>query len=504
MRRVIYLGLAILELGAVGVLLALVWELPGPADMHDAFGRAQRVGQKTNQQVQSLRQQLRAFSKRQPEMQEVADQLQKQLKLVSDQLGNQRMDFKAIAAVRDALGDVADGLEGVSGMLDPKTVSRLSSALATTATYLEEKVAPAAARAADQLDGSLEALRIEAESLSAAFRTVALDPESLRESLARLEQFDQALVWLQEHATAEQLRQWKQKLAALDASMNEAADRVALLAAQTYPSMTFNGLLPEVEYKPIWPQGQAAAQALRRGAHLLSLGNRYARSLTEAAPAYGDALKEMRKFVFQLRQVMRLAANQREEWAPLLRNLPENAARLAEDLPRLGGGLSRVLRDTVRLKEVADVLRQAQRGIDDMVENWPVLQKKMGRSVVVLRVTRNQLNYALEHQQEYEAALKGVSGLAQTVAGSLPVFTSQLEQDLAEQEKALGGLQTSIEDALEVLPHAETNATRIVQMARALLALLAGIVGFHAVYLAGLALSPTQKREQDATTLAGT
>jgi len=499
MRRILYVGLAVLEFCAAGVLLALVWELPGPADLRDAFGRAERIGQKTEDQVQNLRKELHGFATRQPEMQDLTNQLQKQLKAVTMYLGNQQVDFQSIEAVRDALGDVADGLNGISQLLDPKSVRPLGTALAATAAYLEDKVAPTATRAADQLEASVEVLRVEAENLSAVFRSVSLDPRSLQESMTRLDQFDQALVWLAANSSPPRMQLLKQQLKALDGSVAEMADRVALLAGQTYPSMTFTGFVPTVVQKPIWPDGQSVVQGLRQAAYLLSLGNRYLASLTEGAPSFEQAAKEARNVVFQLRQVLQLAAHQREEWAPVLRNLPENAARLAENLPKLGDGLARLLRDTDRLKDVAGVLRQAQKGIDNMVETWPDLQKKLGRSAVMLRATRKQLNYVLEHRPEYETSLKGVTLLTQTFASNLPVFTSQLQQDLAEQERALGGLQQSIEDAMAVLPHCQTSARRIIQLTRILLALLAGVVSLHAVYLAGRAFAARPRKDSRAS-----
>jgi hypothetical protein len=488
MRRLLYLSVGILELCAAGVLLALVWELPGPADLRYTFGRAERVGQESGAQIRHLREQLKTFGERQPRMQKLAGQLQKQLKQVGNYLGNQQMDFKAIEAVRDALGDVADGLSGLSGALDPKTATRLGQALGTTATYLEDKVAPAAARAAEQLETSTEALRVEAEKLATIFRSISLESEALKGNIPRLERLEDGLGWLARQTTADNLQEWQRTIGEVDRKVTGLADQVALLSSQKYPSVTFNGFIPTVVEKPIWPEGKATADRLRSSGQFLSAANRFLESLGPVAGPVRQVLKQARQGVFQTRQLLMARVNQPEELGPLLKSLPEDAARLAEALPKLGQGVARLLRDTDRLKEVALVLRQAQKGIESMVESWPDLQQKLGRTVVVLRVTRKQLDYAIDHREEYEASLRGVSVVAETLGSSLPVFTSQLEHDLAEQERSLRGLEVSIGDATAVIPQCEVHARKIVGLTRLLLAMLAVIISLHGVYLGGLAM----------------
>jgi ABC-type transporter Mla subunit MlaD len=451
--------------------------------VRSAFTRAERVGERTTDQVRKLRGQLHAFRERQPEMQRLTGQFQKELQHAGAYLGNQQVDFQAIAAVRDALGDVAEGLDGFTQTLDPKAVGRLGTALDATAHYLEDKVAPTAVRAAEQLETSAEALRVEADNLGAAIRTLSLEPAAVREGISRLDRLDQALVWMSENLEPDHLQMWKERLADLERSLREGADRVAFLGAQTYPLVTMVDLVPKFEERPIWPEGRTTAEGLRQAANLLGLVNRLTASAAGPAvpdtEAYRKLLKESRQVIFHWQSVLRMAANQREELVPVLKNLPENAARLAEDLPRLASGLARLLRDTDRLKEVAGVLRQARQGLDHVVEDWPELQKKIGRSAVLLRVTRNQLTHVLEHRDEYESAVKGVSGLAQALGANLPVFTRQLERDLAEQERALQRLDGSITEVTAGLPEAEARTTRLLGYARLLLWLLAAAVAVH-------------------------
>ncbi len=481
MRRLPYLSAGVLELCAAVVLVALVWELPGPVELRTIFGRAERVGEESSSSVRRLRQQLNSFGERQPEMQKIAGQMQRQLKQVSEHLANQQIDFQAIEAVRDALGDVADGLKGLGEAMDPKTAERLGMALGATGQYLDEKVAPAAARAAEQLEAASEGLRVEAESLSAAFRHAAKggDPRLA----AHLEDVEDGLAWLARQTTPEGMTQWRRKLDRGAQSVAQAASLTAALSQQTYPSMTFTGLIPTVVEKPIWPEGKATAEKLRQASLLLSGFHDALGSLGPSAAAGGVLLERARQEVARMRRS--LAAEKPGEMA-LLRNLPEQAARLAESLPKLTQGVVRLLRDTDRLKEVAAVLGQARKGIDNMIQTWPDLQRKLGRTVDVLRMTRKHLDDALKHRQEYERSVKGVAVLAETLGSSLPVFTTQLERDLAEQERSLQGLEQSINDASAVLPDCEKHATRLVQLTRLLLSLLALVIGLHALYLAGL------------------
>src|SRR5260370_27676055 len=77
-------------------------------------------------------------------------------------------------------------------------------------------------------------------------------------------------------------------------------------------------------------------------------------------PEIRAALTESSAMVDKVREALGLALQNHGKVEPLLKEIPSHAARLADALPKLGGDLARILRDTQRLKEVAGALRQTQ------------------------------------------------------------------------------------------------------------------------------------------------
>jgi hypothetical protein len=150
---------------------------------------------------------------------------------------------------------------------------------------------------------------------------------------------------------------------------------------------------------------------------------------------------------------------------------------MAEDLPRLGADLAKILRDTEKFTQVAAALRRAQKGIDAAVERWPELRQALGRSSTVLRTAQGQLERALQQRQQYEDALEQTVVLADAFAEMLPLYTAQLEQQLAEQEHTLGELGASIDEIGQ-------SASSLMQLTRLLVWLMAVIFGVHGCYLA--------------------
>src|SRR5262249_13407248 len=152
------------------------------------------------------------------------------------------------------------------------------------------------------------------------------------------------------------------------------------------------------------------------------------------------------------REAMALALKQRDKVEPLLKEVPEQAARLADELPNLAADLSRILRETDRLKDLAASLRQAQKGIDNAVKRWPELGETLGKSAALLKATQTQLNQALSNRKEYEAALRQTKILADTIAILLPEFVDELDMQLAQQERALADLSQSIHEVSDSVP----------------------------------------------------
>jgi hypothetical protein len=280
----------------------------------------------------------------------------------------------------------------------------------------------------------------------------------------------------------------KEGFQGLESSLNTGADQVEDLSSYTYPVVTFSGLRPDIEQRKFWPKGDDIAVGMRKAAGGVKGASKELDRLATELPRLRETLDESRKVAERTRQAMAVALKQREQVEPLLKQVPEQAALLAEQLPRLGADLTKVLRETSKLKEVAASLRQTQKGIDAAVERWPQLRTVLTRSATLLQATQKQLSQALDNRQDFESAMRQTILLAETFAILLPEFTGQIDRQLAEHEHALGDLGQSIHEVTVSVPVYSCTAVRLVQIARMLLWLLGPIFALHGLYLVWTAL----------------
>jgi chromosome segregation ATPase len=239
-----------------------------------------------------------------------------------------------------------------------------------------------------------------------------------------------------------------------------------------------------VEQRAFWPEGEKIAEGMRKAAKGATAASEEMKLLSKDLPKLRQSLQESRNAAKSTREALGAALKQQDQVEALLKNVPEHAARLSDELPELASALSKVLRDTAKLKEVGALLRQTQKGIDVAMERWPELRKNLGRSSVLLRNTQKQLNHVVTHQSEYEASLQHTLQLSRTFSAALPLLTEQLEMELGDQEQALTNLNDSIEDVNEALPQVAHSAAGILQTTRLLLVLMAVIFALHGGYLA--------------------
>jgi hypothetical protein len=174
---------------------------------------------------------------------------------------------------------------------------------------------------------------------------------------------------------------------------------------------------------------------------------------------------------------------QQDQLEPLLKDVPAHAARLAEALPRIGADLARVLRETEKMTQIAGTLREAQRTVDTAIGRWPELRTTLGRTGKLLRTAAGNLDQVLDNRDQYEAAMKDTTVLAEAFAALLPLFTDQLDVRLDEQEQALSALGTSLDDVGTALPVYGETAAQLLRLGRLLAWLVAGLVGLHGVSL---------------------
>ncbi len=483
MRRVLFLSLGTVECLVAGVLFAFAWMLPGAAQVNDHVGRVEKVTQQSGSEVSRLRDQVHDLRTRQPHLKDLAARLQERSEDAIATMRDQNVDYDTVQTLSNSLGDVADGLDGFSKTLDPQGVRQLGLALGVTADFLDHQVTPGADRAADDMERSTALLRVDAQRLAKLLRAAPLDLKSAREVHDSLAKFGEGLQRMKNTLKPDNVATMREGFRGLEVSLSTGADQVERLSGLNYPLVTFAGMRVHVEHRPFWPEGGTIADGMRKAAKGAAAAAREMDALADDLPRLQQGLDESRKLVDKTREALATALQQQETIEALLKDVPEHAARLAEELPKLGNDLAKILRDTSRLKEVAALLREAQRGIEAAVERWPDLRKTFARSADLLRATRKQLTHALENRDAFEVSLETTIILIRAITAALPVMAEQLEANLQEQELALGNLEHSINEVNATLPEVANTAASVLNMTRLLMVLVAGVFALHGAFV---------------------
>jgi DNA repair exonuclease SbcCD ATPase subunit len=481
MRRTIFFAMGILEIVVGIVLVGLGCQLPGSVEVERSFQSAGRVTNRASNQVEILRSQVAEL--RRLELPELSSRLEKQTRAVTATLRAQSVDFDAVAAMRDALGEVAKGLNGLAETLDPDSIGKLNTGLGETAAFLDEKVIPAAQEAADQLDKSTAGLRADAKQLAAVIRESPPDLKAIREVYDGLGRFRAGLDKMCSLLKVRRLDTMREGFRGLESSLTAGSEQVDRLAGYTYPIVTLKGPKPEISQRPFWPEGNRIAEDMRKAAAGAAAAGKEMDDMAADLPEIRASLLESGRIVEKLREGLGMALQNKDQIEPLLKEVPNHAARLAEDLPKLSGDLSKILRDTEQLKEVARGLRQAQKGINTALTRWPELRTTLARLGTVLLATRDQLDQAVRHRDQYETAMQQTVQVADTFAAMLPLITDQLKGRLDEEEQTLSELGQGLDEVGGALPAYALTASGLVKTGRLMAWLVAGIVGLHGCYL---------------------
>jgi septation ring formation regulator EzrA len=481
MRRIVWTVLCVLEIGIAGVLVYVGLSIPRPSHVGQGFDRMESTTRRASNQVEVMRRQM--VEVRRPEMLEMADKLQKQTQTVTATMKKQQVDFKTVVALRDSLDQIADGLDSTSDTLDPERLGKLSAGFGETAKFLDDQLIPASDRTADQLEKLNGDLAKDAEHLAELLREAPPDLKAAKEIYDSLEKFDDGLDKMLQLLELKRLDSIKEGFSGLDSSLSLTAGEVERLSGYKYPVMKVRGLKVEVEEKPFWPNGDKIADGLRKASEGVKSAQSELDNVGKDLPQLRKALEESRKVVAQTRTSLGQTLKQRDKLEPLMRDIPVRTARLAEDLPKLGKDLAKLLRETKQLKEVSAALRQAQKGIESAVSHWPNLRANMKRTSDLLKMSSRQLDQAIQHRQEYEAALQQSTDLAETFALTAPMLVQQIETQMAEQERSLTDLEKSLDDVGDSIPTYKSSAMELAFAGRLLAFLIAGLVGLHATFV---------------------
>jgi hypothetical protein len=358
----------------------------------------------------------------------------------------------------------------------------LGEGLGETAAFLE-RVVPAAAKTADDLEAAMAALRADARGLAVLLRDAPLDLQAARSIHDGLARFGEGFDRLDKLLRAERLDAMREGFEGMETSLTAGAEQVERLSGYTYPAVTFNGLKPEVSQRPFWPEGETIAKGLRKAAAGVTAAGKEMHDVARGLPELRSSLQESRRVVDRTRNVLGAALRQQDKLDPLLKDLPAKAAALTERLPAVGGDLARVLRATRHLHEVADALRQAQRGIVAAGQRLPELRLTLTRSAVLLKAARTQLREVLRNRQQFETAQQQAVVLGESFAAMLPLLTDQLGGELEDQDQALDDLGRGIDEVGDLLPAYAQTVTRLLWTGRLLAWLVAAIIALHGAYL---------------------
>lgn len=481
MRRVVFLGVGGLELAIAAVLAYTGQQLPAPAEVEQGFDRMDGVTEQASRQVGLMRRQV--VDVRRPGLQRDAAKLKENTKTVTGILKAQQVDFATVANLKDSLAQVAAGLDGLSDTLDADKVGQLGVGLGETADFLDKSVVPAAERSAESLDRATADLARDAARLSAMLKEAPPDLKAAKEVYDGLGRFDEGLERMARLLDPKRLDAIRDGFSGLETSLSLTAGQAEQLSKYTYPQIRVKGLRIETEEKPFWPQGDEVAAGLRKSVEGVRAAQKELGDVGEHLPALRQSLEESRKSLAQTRASLGQALKQRDKLEPLLRDVPLQSARLAEDLPKLGQELAQVMRDTKKMRDVAVALRKAQQGIEATTQKWPAMKTGLLKTATVVRAAANQLDRVLQRRQEYEAALAQTTELADTFAATVPVFTDEVVVRLDEQEKALADMERSLDDARSVIPAYKRSARDVVSAGRLLAWLVAALIGLHGTFL---------------------
>jgi uncharacterized phage infection (PIP) family protein YhgE len=492
MRRWIFLVLGMLELTCAMVLVVFAWQLPGPADVHQAAERIDRVGHNAGRQVRSLRAQCQRLRQRQPELLAMSRNLEKQMRSISETVRARSLDADGLATITAALGEVAEGLDGMATALDPRGVAQMSKGFGATASYLEDKVVPTAEKIASSLDKATVGLKADSGKLGKVLGEAPIELKAARAMLKGLAEFESGLKRMNELAGSNNFEAMREGFKGMEISLDTGASQIEKMARSTIPKVTVKGLKLEIEEKQLWPEAREVADGMRKAAKGCQAAGKEMEAFNKELPRFRTSLEQSHKVIRTTRQALSTTLEQQERIEPVLNRLPKNLARLTDELPQLITELTKVLRETARLREIATALRQAEKTIDHASSRWPELRTSLGKSAELLRGTQKQLQAVLGQRSDYESLFRQTVILSATFAESLPSLVQQVEDGLSQQEESLGDLDDSIEQVRESVPTMARSASRILITTRVLLGLVALMVGLHAGYV--LAGTWTPKR----------
>jgi archaellum component FlaC len=367
MRRAVLLSLSLFELMATILLVAIALKLPTRSTVDNSFSRLEGMTGEATKQVSLLRD-----------------------------------------SQEQVLGSVAQGMEAWANALDPAMIRQLREGTAQLAGFLQEQVGPAAASASGRLEKAIETFQKDALLLSQVLKDAPPDLKAAREMYDSLGRFSEGVERVSFLVSPERLKTMREGFKGMEESLDTGAEQVERLAGYTYPVVKFNGLKPEIDEKSFWPDGEDIAKGMRKGAKAMREAGKEFDTQAANMPHVQRSIYESKKAVGRMREMLSKAVNNQEKLETVLKTLPQNTARLAEELPLLAKDFNRILRETERLSEISRGLKQAQTLLASAEKSWPDARQGLLDSAARLRSLQkaeqnDQNGGTREHKQSLES-----------------------------------------------------------------------------------------------------
>lgn len=481
MKRWLFPTLGLLELLGAAALCWMASQLPGGQEVRAGFERARAATGTAAAHVANLRGEVKRL--RDPSLGRVAEQLVEASRAVADASRQRTLDFATIQALRDATQQAGTGIGRLAAGVDPASVEKVADGLTASATLLEERVVPAATRAAEALENSSRGMQATASEFARVVRAAPLDLAPLADLNDGLGRFDEGLASV--HATLDprRLRSMREATEGAAGVATEGARLAERAAGVRYPVVRFQGLQPVVRSQPFWPEGAELSADLRKVASGVSAMSRELTSLGDELPRIQGAVAASRKAIESTRKVLATALANRTAAETVLKELPAQATRLAAELPRVTGELSRGLEATHSLHDLALALREAANGLRALSADWPQLREGLKGSAALLQVTSGELDDVLRNREAYEASRARLASVSNALSVAVAASGAGLDDQVDRSERLLNEFGASLREVEATLPGWGGLASRMVRSMRLFVLLFAAIVALHGTSL---------------------
>lgn len=446
-------ALVVMRFVLAAVFFVMAWSLP---DLGASGTEAERATRAAQRQVADVAKRLAGPTGK--ERLDVLLRLAEQNERMRHALNEIDLDARPLEEMRNALAAVADGLTAMATLLDETPAQKVGMGLGEAADYLDQQVVSAEA-AAKQLEETSDLLHTDSLLLAELLRGAPLDLDAVQRIHDALGSFISGTDALGKVLELPRLPAIRDGLHGLETSMSAGARQVDSLSSYTYPTVYWEGWRPRTQYQRFWPTGTEIAGGLNEAARGIQAADMELATLGNELPKVRAAVASSKEILEQGRDSLATVLRYRPVLETLVRSLPETAARLAEDLPKLSKELATTLRETRRLKEVAKGLRASQAQIEKAVAAWPVARTTLFHATDGLKAHREELDRLLHAKYQIQSANGQLRASTDGIRGVMPGWAENVSTALATEQQSMQ------EVAANLGHHADVQAHQTRQMA---------------------------------------